>query len=104
MIVEKLKLNPLVTIKSYFFEGCEQAVEAAKANLLFARTLVLFMTLPIWYPFAFVIAHLAWPGYQKAIHKARAEQMDRLFGKTQRIAKNTEQQVQADSDKPNSLT
>ncbi len=94
--MEKLKLNPLVTIKSYFIEGCEQAVAAAKANLVFLRTLVLFLTFPVWYPFAFVIAHLAWPGYQKTVIKARAEQMERLFSQTQR-AKNTEQANQPDT-------
>ena len=94
--MEKLKLNPLMTIKAYFFNGCEQAVDAAKANLLFSRTFILFLTLPIWYPFAFVITHLAWPGYQKALIKARSEQMERLFSQPQR-AKNTEQANQPDS-------
>ena len=76
---DKLKLNPLITIKIYAEESLDHLKLGVKETSLFLVKVVALILIPIWYPILYIIAQVTYPKYLKKVAEAKSKQMDRLF-------------------------
>lgn len=76
---DKIEFHPIRTVLAYWWELLDKGSEFTIVTFTFLKTLFLFITLPIWYPFVFVLDKLLYPCYTKKVDKARKEHMDRMF-------------------------